>query len=158
MNRSGIVNLDKFLRDLKQIEADVREKPKEAALKIGAAVERQAKINASTGRHKPGEPHIPGTGPGPNRATNRLHNSITSYGRPVGFDRYQVLVGPTIEYARDVEFGAPHWRRKSDGTLFPPGEGYPYFRPAVDGLRRMGAYDTILKQVWQGTALEKKGR
>lgn len=157
MSQSGITNLAKFLGDLKKIETDVRAKPKEAALKIGAAVERQAKINASTGRHKPGEPHIPGTGPGPNRATNKLFNSIISAGRPVGFDGYQVVVGPTIEYARDVEFGKPEWKRKSDGTLFTPGEGYPFFRHAVDGLRRMGAYDTILKQVWQGTALEKRG-
>lgn len=148
---------ERFLADLKKIQTDVREKPKEAALKIGAAVERQAKINASTGRHKPGEPHIPGTGPGPNRATNKLFNSITSYGRPVGFDGYQVVVGPTIEYARTVEFGSPKWKFKSDGTLFPPNEGYPFFRPAVEGLRKMGAFDTILKQVWQNTALYKGG-
>ena len=157
MSQSGIQNLSEFLRDLKRIQNDAREKPKEAALKIGAAVERQAKINASTGRHKPGEPHIPGTGPGPNRVTNKLHNSITSYGRPVGFDGYQVVVGPTIEYARDVEFGKPEWKFKSDGTRFPPNEGYPYFRPAVEGLRKMGAFDTILKQVWQGTPLQKRG-
>ena len=157
MTQGGLINLGEFLGDLKKVQADVREKPKEAALKIGAAVERQAKINASTGRHKPGQPHIPGTGPGPNRVTNKLHNSITYAGRPVGFDGYQVVVGPTISYARDVEFGKPSWIRKSDGTLFTPGEGYPFFKPAVDGLRRMGAFDTILKQVWQGTALEKRG-
>lgn len=141
------------MNDLKQLQTDTREKPKEAAQKIGLAVERQAKINASTGTHKVGEPHIPGTGPGPNRASRNLLDSIVSYGRPVGLTGYQVVVGPTAEYAREVEFGSPRWKIRSDGTPFTPGIGYPYFRPAVEGLRRMGAFDTILKQVWQGTAL-----
>jgi hypothetical protein len=146
-------NFDRFIQDLKQLQVDTREKPKEAALKIGAAVERQAKINAATGSHKPGEPHIPGTGPGPNRASRNLLDSIISYGRPVGLNGYQVVVGPTAVYARAVEFGHPNWKMRSDGTPFTPGVGYPYFVPAVEGLRRMGAFDTILRQVWQGTAL-----
>jgi hypothetical protein len=153
---NGLNGLTDFANKLKKLQDDARSKPKEAALKIGAAVERQAKTNASTGTHKRGEPHIPGTGPGPNRVTNALRNSITSSGRPIGFDGYQVVVGPTISYARDVEFGVYSWKKKSDGTPFKPGEGYPYFRPAVDGLRRMGAYDTILRQVFEGTGFKPK--
>jgi len=153
---AGLSGFDDFTKKIGKLSNDARSKPKEAALKIGAAVERQAKINASTGSHKRGEPHIPGTGPGPNRVTNLLRNSITSSGRPLGFDKYQVVVGPTAPYAKDVEFGVYSWKKKSDGSSFSPGEGYPYFKPAVDGLRRMGAYDTILKQVFEGTGFQPK--
>jgi hypothetical protein len=153
---AGLDGFDVFVKKISKLQTDARSKPKEAALKIGAAVERQAKINASTGSHKKGQPHIPGTGPGPNRVTGFLRNSITSSGRPIGFDAYQVVVGPTAPYAKDVEFGVYSWKKKSDGTAFQPGQGYPYFQFAVDGLRRMGAYDTILKQVFEGTGLNPK--
>jgi hypothetical protein len=151
---TGLEGWGEFKHELDKLQADVRERPKKAAQLIGLAVERQAKINASTGQHKPGKPHIPGTGPGPNRATNKLRNSIRMMGENVGFEGYEVVVGPTIEYARSVEFGSTRWKVRSDGESFEAGVGYPYFQPAVDGLRKMGAFDTIFKQVWLGTKLE----
>jgi hypothetical protein len=151
---SGLEGWGEFKRELEKLQTDIRARPKKAAELIGIAVERQAKINASTGQHKPGKPHIPGTGPGPNRATNKLRDSIKHQGTPVGFDGYEVIVGPTIYYARSVEFGSSRWKTRSDGEPFEAGVGYPYFKLAVDGLRKMGAFDTILKQVWNGTKLE----
>ena len=149
----ALEGFSELMGQFKKLEIDVRERPKKAAELIGLAVERQAKINASTGQHKPGKPHIIGTGPGPNRATNKLRDSIRKSGFTVGFDGYTVVVGPTIEYARSVELGSPKWKVRSDGEPFAMGEGYPFFKPAVEGLKQMGAFDTIFKQVWQGTLL-----
>ena len=150
---SGIEGMTELVAQLKKLQSDVRERPKKAAQLIGAAVQRQAIINASTGSHKPGQPHISGTGPGPNRATGKLRNSIRTYGYPVGIEGYEVVVGPTIEYARSVEFGSSKWKVRSDGQSFEIGVGYPFFKPAVEGLQKMGAFDTIFKQVWRGTLL-----
>ena len=149
----AIEGMNELIAQFHKLQTDVRERPKKAAELIGEAVKRQAIINASTGSHKPGLPHIVGTGPGPNRATGKLRNSIQRVGFPVGFSGYEVIVGPTIEYARDVEVGSPKWKVRSDGQPFEMGVGYPYFQPAVIGLEKMGAFDTIFKGVWQGTAL-----
>lgn len=150
---SGLKNYDNFMRKYSKLQKEAIAKPKEAALQIATAVERQAKINASTGSHKRGKPHIPGTGPGPNRVSNHLRDSIKTKGHQVGFDRYEASTQPFAYYAKAVEFGSSRWKIRSDGSQFIPGIGYPFFRPAVEGLRRMGAFDTILKRVWQGTEL-----
>lgn len=42
----------------------------------GHMLSTRVKANASTGHHRPGAPHIPGTGPGPNVATGDYRRSI----------------------------------------------------------------------------------
>jgi len=88
---------------------------------IGNAVLRQAVKNANTGHHKVGEGHIPGTGPGPNTASTSLRDSIRAERRK-GFGSYEVIVAPTVIYARAVELGNPRWRS---------GVRYPYMEPAA---------------------------
>ena len=95
------------------------------ALGIAALeIERQAKLNASTGEHKRGKPHIPGTGPGPNVVSGDLRRSITSEVKK-GFKGYVATVGPTVEYARQVELGGRNWKS---------GVKYPFLEPAARKL------------------------
>lgn len=104
------------------------------ALGIAALeIERQAKINASTGEHKRGQPHIPGTGPGPNVVSGDLRRSITTDIRK-GFKGYVATVGPTVEYARQVELGGGNWKS---------GVKYPYLEPAV---RKLVSNGTLNRQ------------
>jgi len=88
---------------------------------VSNAVLRQAVKNANTGHHKPGEPHIPGTGPGPNTATTSLRDSIRAQRRQ-GLGTYEMIVAPTVIYARAVELGNPRWKS---------GVRYPYMAPAA---------------------------
>lgn len=97
------------------------------------AIERQAKKNASTGVHGRGEPHIPGTGPGPNRVTGYLVNSIITEVRE-GFGTYTATVGPTAAYARALELGNPRWKS---------GVKYPFLFPAVTDLAKSGNLNRI---------------
>ena len=91
-------------------------------------IERQAKKNADTGTHPRGQGHIPGTGPGPNRVTGTLINSIQTTVTK-GFGTYTAVVGPTVIYARAVELGNPRWKS---------GVKYPYLFPAGIELSRNG--------------------
>jgi hypothetical protein len=93
---------------------------------VSNAVLRQAVKNANTGHHKPGEGHIPGTGPGPNTATTSLRDSIRAERRK-GLATYEMIVAPTVVYARAVELGNPRWKS---------GVRYPYMAPAA---REVGA-------------------
>lgn len=107
-------------KDVSQIEQAVQFGINMAALSI----ERQTKLNASTGVHPRGQGHLKGTGPGPNRVTGNLVNSIVTETR-YGFGSYVATVGPTAEYARALEFGNPRWKS---------GVKYPFLIPAVGYL------------------------
>lgn len=103
------------------------------------AIERQVKLNANTGIHPRGQGHLPGTGPGPNRVTGTLINSVTTEIR-YGFGSYVATVGPTVEYARALEFGNPKWKS---------GVRYPFLVPAVGQMVGSGK----LNRVFQGAFL-----
>lgn len=111
---------------------------------IALKIEREAKKNASTGTHKRGQPHIPGTGPGPNVVSGDLRRSITTEIRK-GFGSYVATVGPTIEYARHVELGGGKWKN---------GVKYPYLAPALKSLQSSGT----LNRLFQGALRSKLGR
>jgi hypothetical protein len=91
---------------------------------VANSVLRQAVKNANTGHHKPGEGHIPGTGPGPNTATTSLRDSIRAERRQ-GLGSYEMIVAPTVIYARAVELGNPRWKS---------GVRYPYMTPAAEAI------------------------
>jgi hypothetical protein len=122
-----ITNLDDVLRDLGHTAQQVDFAAKFAIGITGAAVERQAKLNANTGTHKVGEPRISG-GIGPNVVTGNLRRSIFSRTR-IGFGTYIAEVGATMEYARQVEQGGGRWKS---------GVKYPYIAPAAEKLRDNG--------------------
>lgn len=110
-------NLNLVLGQLKQ-KVDIAEKAARYALgQVALAVEREAKLNAATGTHRPGEPTSAVIGSGPNIITGNLNRSIHTEIKGFG-GGYEALVGPTMVYARAVE-------------LFPDGsERYPYLGPA----------------------------
>lgn len=99
---------------------------KAGIMSVAFAVQREAKINAFTGKHAPGKGHIAGTGPGPNVGTGALRRSISVHDRK-GFGNYTVGVGPTVIYSRAVELGSPRWKS---------GVKYPYMEPAAELVRK----------------------
>jgi hypothetical protein len=122
-----ITNLDDVLRDLGHTEKQVDFAAKYAIGIAGAAIERQAKINANGPAHAKGTPRISGS-VGPNTITGNLKRSIFSRTR-IGFGTYIAEVGATMEYARQVEQGGGRWKS---------GVKYPYITPAAEKLRDNG--------------------
>ena len=91
-----------------------------AALRLQTAVRR----NASTGYHRPGQPHIPGTGPGPNVATGDYRRSIRAVATGDGW-----VVSTNSPQAARLEFGFVG--RDALGRYFHQ-PAYPHWGPAVD--------------------------
>jgi hypothetical protein len=114
-------------------------------MRVGLAVERQAKLNFQGTRSyekrtsKNGRPYLVITpknhvgGSGPNTVTGNLKRSIKTTYR-VGLGVYTAEVGPTMIYARQVEKGGGKW---------PPGVKYPYLEPAALMLLRSGKINRI---------------
>jgi hypothetical protein len=114
-------------------------------MRVGLAVERQAKLNFQGTRSyekrtsKNGRPYLkitpptPVGGSGPNTVTGNLKRSIKTTYR-VGLGLYTAEVGPTMIYARQVEKGGGKW---------PPGVKYPYLEPAALMLLRSGKINRI---------------
>lgn len=140
------------IRNLKEVLAAIdgsAEKIEQGAqlgiMRVGLAVERQAKLNFQGTRSyekrvsKNGRPYIVTTPPkhvggsGPNTVTGNLKRSIKTTYR-VGLGVYTAEVGPTMIYARQVEKGGGKW---------PPGVKYPYLEPAALMLLRSGKINRI---------------
>lgn len=114
-------------------------------MRVGLAVERQAKLNFQGTRSyekrtsKNGRPYLVTTPPkhvggsGPNTVTGNLKRSIKTTYR-VGLGVYTAEVGPTMIYSRQVEKGGGKW---------PPGVKYPYLEPAALMLLRSGKINRI---------------
>ena len=80
-------------------------------------------------------PHIPGTGPGPNRGTGNLLTSMTYSSSRKGFGSYSAEIGAGAVYARQLELGGGKWAS---------GVKYPYMEPALTGLVSSGQLNQIL--------------
>jgi hypothetical protein len=80
-------------------------------------------------------PHIPGTGPGPNRGTGNLLTSMTYSSNRKGFGTYLAEIGAGAVYARQLELGGGKWAS---------GVKYPYMEPALTGLVSSGQLNQIL--------------
>ena len=97
-----------------------------ATILAGGALRDHMRRNADTGQHQKGHRRT-GGGPGPNRVTGHLHDSIL-YTQPFGSrGAYSTTVGPSARYGRWVEEG--HAIRRAGRTV---GQcpAYPYVRPA----------------------------
>lgn len=97
----------------------------------GAQLLTTIRENASTGYHKHGAPHTPGTGPGPNVATG-------DYRRSWNMRTGATLTGPTAV----VSTQAPQAARLEYGFSGADSLGrvynqpaYPHVRPAVEKIR-----------------------
>ena len=122
-------------------------------MRVGLAVERQAKLNFQGTRSyekrvsKNGRPYLVITpkkhvgGSGPNTVTGNLKRSIKTTYR-VGLGVYTAEVGPTMIYARQVEKGGGKW---------PAGLKYPYLEPAALSLYLSGKLNRIF-----ATAVKEK--
>lgn len=92
----------------------------------------QIRANASSGYHRPGAPHIDGTGPGPNVATGdyrRSWHADTGYdasGDPVA------LVSTNSPQAARLEYGFAD--TDSAGRTFNQ-PAYPHVRPAIEQVQ-----------------------
>lgn len=86
---------------------------------IAQAIETRAKMNANSGSHRKGEPHVPGTGPGPNVVTGNLRRSITHQPPEQDGSGWFVRIGvaSTASYGQYVE------------------KLYPFLEPAVTDMR-----------------------
>lgn len=62
----------------------------------------------------------------PMNRTGNLRRSIRGEKFNVGFANYSAVVGPTIEYGRQVELGGGNW---------PQGVRFPYMEPAYQKFR-----------------------
>lgn len=95
----------------------------------------QIRANASTGYHKRGLPHIPGTGPGPNVATGDYRRTwhITTGTNAAG--QPTALVSTNAPQARRLEYGWAMPRVDSAGRTGVNQPPYPHVRPAVELIR-----------------------
>jgi hypothetical protein len=129
-----ITNLSEVLAGFDLTERKIDDAAFKAVYQCALKIEDEAKRNANTGAHGPGEGHIPGTGPGPNVVTGNLVSKIVGQ-RPVkGFKGYSATVDSSAEYARAVEQGSPRWKS---------GVKYPYMEPAAQALINNGTLNRI---------------
>jgi hypothetical protein len=94
----------------------------------GRELQRQVRFNASTGVHGPREPHIPGTGPGPNIVTGTYVGSIELEETTVGGVTVATVYTEEVR-AQRLEYGFVG--EDSIGRHYhqPP---FPHWEPAAD--------------------------
>ena len=134
------------LIDLEEVGHQVGQAMESTIREYGMRLQNEVRVNASSGFHRPGRPHIEGTGPGPNVATGDYRRSISlsfSSGmldgeRSVDADVYtNSLQGNRLEYGfigvdsigrvfKQAAF--PHWGPAAD-TIEPT-----YQAAAVDAV------------------------
>lgn len=118
---------------LTQLSDRVETEMDAAVYRTGASLLTLVRAKASTGFHKPGAPHIPGTGPGPNQATGdyvrTMHQTNGREGsRPVS------IVSTNAPQAARLEYGFPVVMVDSLGRSFTQ-PAYPHWRPAAEEIR-----------------------
>lgn len=118
-----------------QVSASVRAQVFEVGGKVDKVVRHHGQLlrtrimrNASTGFHAPGEPHIPGTGPGPNVATGDYLRTWTMEIQLGSFSTV-ARVGTNAVQARRLEFGFVGMDALGRVYSQPP---FPHVGPAID--------------------------
>jgi len=120
------------LIDLEEVGHQIGQVVEENVREYGMHLQNQVRVNATTGYHTPGRPHIPGTGPGPNRATGDYVRSISLAVAAETVDGERALVADvytnSVQGAR-LEYG--YIGPDSLGRLFKKSP-FPHFGPAAD--------------------------
>lgn len=136
-----VINLKEVMAAFNRTENQALEAVQVGITAAAAAVEAQAKENASShgtrkrvrgprgGSRLEPRRHVGPSGEGPNVISGNLLNSIRTDTR-FGFGRYEAQVGAHMEYARAVEMGLPRWKG---------GVKYPYLGPAAEKLKQDGS-------------------
>lgn len=104
-----------------------------AVFDTGALLLTNIRRRASTGHHKPGLPHIPGTGPGPNQGTG---DYVRSMHLTTGYEGANpaALVSSPSPQARMLEYGGTQTiviKGTARTFVYPP---YPHWRPAAEEI------------------------
>ena len=89
----------------------------------------KVRANASTGHHAPGQPHIPGTGPGPNVATGDYVRSWTLEIEQRG-SGFAAIVGTALPQGPRLEYGFYDMTDALGRHFYQP--PYPHLGPAFD--------------------------
>ena len=129
-----VINAEEFRRSANYAAAKMDESARLGISQAALAVQREAKRNASTGKHRAGTPRVNGGGPGPNVVTGFLRNSI-NIKVMYGFGVFAASIGPEAEYGRAVELGSSRWKN---------GAKYPYMEPALRTLSENGTLIRII--------------
>jgi hypothetical protein len=125
-----------FTRLFAEIERDGQVKARRVITQLALAIERQAKVNASTGAHRRGTPTPARPGTGPAVISGTLRRSLTH--SPVVFNG----AGWETKVGTAVGFTPPYGSTPSSKyglyleTGLRNGTTYPFLKPAVDfGVR-----------------------
>jgi hypothetical protein len=140
-----------FTRIFGEIERDGLVKARRFVSQLALAIERQAKVNASTGAHKRGTPTPARPGTGPAVISGTLRRSLTH--SPVIFTGggWETKVGTT------VGFTPPYGRTPANKygfyleTGLRNGSTYPFLKPAYDfGVRIVAPqlYQAVFRPGW----------
>lgn len=99
----------------------------------GQLARTQVLANASTGYHAPGEPHIPGTGPGPNVASSDYIRSWdVEYQFAPAYGVFVAMIGTNNPQGRRLEFGFYDMSDVLGRRFFQP--PFPHAGPALDQI------------------------
>jgi hypothetical protein len=99
---TGIRELTDYVR---VVSDRVDTESKKLVWQVAVATAEQIKRNAHSGEHPKGKPHIPGTGPGPNKVTGALIDSVKVEGPVGGAGFYEATATVGAFYAPFLEFG-----------------------------------------------------
>lgn len=100
-----------------------------------ASLLTKIRANASTGYHRRGLPHIPGTGPGPNVATGDYRRTWTVTTGTDAAGQPSALVSTNAPQAPRLEYGWAMPRVDAAGRSGVDQPPYPHVRPAVEAIR-----------------------
>lgn len=139
MRLTGTIDGTAAMRALNAKAAKVDAATALALKRAGLVVERATKEKLSEqGRHRPGTPTPSAPGQPPSIITGALRASVrTDDPKRLGFGAYELLMGPTMVYARVQELGG--------GPRNLPAR--PYLQPAYEGSKDKA--QTELVSAWR---------
>lgn len=125
-----------FIQGAKLAREAIETYEKRMAMVTGRALEEAARAVVGDARDEFGH------GAGPRNLSGHLAGSIRADGSPrkVGFETYELKVGPTEKaYSRVVELGKKGARHRKP---------HPYFKPGYDHAKHR--LNEIFKRAWRG--------
>lgn len=140
-----------FMAGFARLSAEGEIKGRLGLEELAHAVEKQAKINASNGRHAYGTPTPARPGEGPARITGALvasvtHSTITK--DPAG---WSTKVGPALDAApRGRGRTPPHKYGNYLETGLRNGETYPWLKPAAEFATKIAAITIFTRKYGTG--------
>lgn len=129
--RVRVTNGSDVVSDLVRAGDRVVAQTKATVRYYGQLLQTKVKANANTGTHRPGAPHIPGTGPGPNVATGDYNRSIGLELQLSDDGWSRAAVGTNKVQGRRLELGFVGADSAGRHVNSPP---YPHFGPAHDEI------------------------